>query len=107
MHTKNSILTSINTLHMGIIWYTSDLHILTIEIYSSILPWQQGLENISAKYKWPGYDSWLHIDVCCQSLVSQFLRSWFLEVENTDTDSVNQIFDWFHRYDWELTDHVP
>jgi len=51
MDAKNSILTSINTLHMGIIWYTSDLDVLTIEIYSFILPWQQGLENSNVKYK--------------------------------------------------------
>jgi len=51
MDAKNSILTSINTLYMGIIWYKSDLHVLTIEIYSFFLLWQQGLENISVKYK--------------------------------------------------------
>ena len=51
MDAKIYIVTFINTLHMGIIKYTSDLHVHTIDIYSFILTWQQGLEKFSVNYK--------------------------------------------------------
>jgi len=86
--------TSYGTHHMvHIIWYTSDLHVLPTDIYSFILPWQQDLEKVNVKYKYPGYDSLLHVDVCCHSLTSQFLLSWSLRVEITGSDSANRICD--------------
>ena len=56
------------TWHMGSTWYTSDLHLVTIDTYTFVPPWHQGM--------YPSIEEVMS-SVCCQEVTACFMSALF------------------------------